>query len=76
MNRRLLSGNEAIALGDRVLVMPGLAGPFTEEIHCPFPRPRDVVALRQDPQYQRIVVHVTRLLADELRRMPGAAVLA
>ncbi len=60
--------NEAIALGDRVLVMPGRPGPFVREIPCSFPRPRDVVALRQDSEYQRIVVEVTRLLRQEQAR--------
>ncbi len=57
--------NEAIALGDRVLVMPGTAGPFAREISCPFGRPRDVVQLRTNPDYQRIVVEVTQLLRQE-----------
>jgi NitT/TauT family transport system ATP-binding protein len=60
--------NEAIALGDRVLVMPGVAGPFVREIACPFPRPRDIVELRTDSAYQRIVVEVTRLLRREQER--------
>ncbi len=60
--------NEAIALGDRVLVMPGSAGPFVQEIACLFPRPRDVVDLRTDPEYQRNVVEVTRLLRQEQAR--------
>ena len=60
--------NEAIALGDRVLVMPGAPGPFVREITCPFERPRDVVELRTDPAYQRIVVEVTKLLRQEQER--------
>ncbi len=60
--------NEAIALGDRVLVMPGRAGPFVRELDCLFERPRDVVALRSDPEYQRNVVEVTRLLCQEQER--------
>jgi NitT/TauT family transport system ATP-binding protein len=64
--------NEAIALGDRVLVMPGTPGPFVQEIACPFPRPRDVVELRTDPDYQRIVVEVTRQLRLEQERSQEA----
>jgi NitT/TauT family transport system ATP-binding protein len=64
--------NEAIALGDRVLVMPGMPGPFVKQIACPFPRPRDIVELRTDPTYQRIVVEVTRLLRQEQERSLGA----
>ncbi len=60
--------NEAIALGDRVLVMPGEPGPFVQEIACPFPRPRDVVELRTNAEYQQIVVEVTRLLRQEQER--------
>ena len=64
--------NEAIALGDRVLVMPGTAGPFVREIACPFERPRDVVELRATPDYQRLVVQVTRLLSQEQERSQRA----
>jgi len=60
--------NEAIALGDRVLLMPGLPGPFRREIPCPFPRPRDVIALRQEAAYQQIVVEITRELKREIER--------
>ena len=60
--------NEAAAIGDRVMVMPGLPGPFKREVICPFPRPRDVIALRQDPEFQRIVVEITRDLRDEIVR--------
>jgi NitT/TauT family transport system ATP-binding protein len=60
--------NEAAAMGDRVMVMPGLPGPFKRELICPFPRPRDVIALRQEPEYQRIVVEITRDLRDEIQR--------
>jgi len=64
--------NEAIALGDRVLVMPGVPGPFVQEIACPFPRPRDVVELRTDPDYQRIVVDITHQLRREQERSQAA----
>jgi NitT/TauT family transport system ATP-binding protein len=60
--------NEAIALGDRVLLMPGLPGPFRREIPCPFPRPRDIIALRQETSYQEIVVEITRELKREIER--------
>ena len=60
--------NEAIALGDRVLLMPGLPGPFRREIPCPFPRPRDIIALRQEVAYQEIVVEITRELKGEIER--------
>ena len=64
--------NEAIALGDRVLVMPGMPGPFVQEIVCPFPRPRDIVELRGNPDYQRSVIEVTRLLRQEQERSQAA----
>lgn len=60
--------NEAIALGDRVLLMPGVPGPFRREIECPFERPRDIIALRQDPRYQEVVVEITRELKGEIER--------
>jgi ABC-type nitrate/sulfonate/bicarbonate transport system ATPase subunit len=55
-----------------VLVMPGMPGPFVQEIACPFPRPRDIVELRTDGAYQRIVVEVTHLLRQEQERSLGA----
>lgn len=59
--------NEALTLGDRVMVMTASPGRFKREVRCRFPRPRDVVALRKDPEYGRMVVEITEDLKEEIR---------
>ncbi|MCZ7586561.1 MAG: ABC transporter ATP-binding protein [Deltaproteobacteria bacterium] len=57
--------NEAAALADRVVVLTRRPGTIRREVACPFERPRDVIGLRQNPEYQNIVVEITRLLGAE-----------
>ena len=57
--------NEAVTLGDRVLVMTSGPGRFKREVQCNFPRPRDVVKLREDQDYGRLVVGLTDELQEE-----------
>ena len=56
---------EAILLGDRVLVMTGRPGRIREEIRIPLERPRDA---RKDHQLvAEITWHIWRLLEEEVR---------
>jgi NitT/TauT family transport system ATP-binding protein len=56
---------EAVLLGDRVLVMTGRPGRIREEIPIPFGRPRD---LERDPaRVSDITWHIWRLLEEEVR---------
>ncbi len=54
--------DEALTLGDRVVVMSAAPGRILREITVPFPRPRSIVALRGNPEYGRHVAQIWDLL--------------
>jgi NitT/TauT family transport system ATP-binding protein len=58
---------EAILLGDRVLVMSGRPGRIREDIPIPLGRPRDLSA-RDDPEVTEIKWHIWKMLEDEVRK--------
>ena len=63
---------EALLLGDRVLVMSGRPGSIREEIHVSLARPRDL----QDRAHPEIVAqkeHIWRILEAEVRKSLGSA---
>ena len=57
--------DEALTLGDRVIVMSPAPGRVLREIAVPFRRPRRVIDLRQDPEYGRHVAQIWDLLGVE-----------
>jgi NitT/TauT family transport system ATP-binding protein len=57
---------EAILLGDRVLVMSGRPGRIREEIIVPLGRPRDLSG-RDDPKVTAIKWRIWKMLEDEVR---------
>jgi NitT/TauT family transport system ATP-binding protein len=64
---------EAVLLGDRVLVMTGRPGSIREEIPIPLPRPRALSA-REQPEVMEIKWHIWKMLEDEVRKtlwIPG-----
>ncbi|MGE0554791.1 MAG: ABC transporter ATP-binding protein [Gemmatimonadales bacterium] len=56
---------EAVLLGDRVLVMTGHPGRILEEIRVPLPRPRDLP--RDQHRIGEITWHIWQLLEQEVR---------
>lgn len=58
---------EAVLLGDRVLVMTGRPGRIREEIPIPLGRPRDLSA-REQPDVTEIKWHIWKMLEDEVRK--------
>ena len=58
---------EAVLLGDRVLVMTGRPGRIREEIPIPHRRPRDL-ANRGRPEVTEIKWHIWKILEDEVRK--------
>lgn len=59
--------DEAVLLGDRVLVMSGRPGRILEEIVVPLGRPRSLDDLGR-PDLSAIKWHIWRLIEDEVRR--------
>jgi NitT/TauT family transport system ATP-binding protein len=60
--------DEAIVLGDRVLVMSAAPGRILDEIQIPFPRPRSVIGLKSDPGFGAIVARIWNALGSEVAK--------
>jgi NitT/TauT family transport system ATP-binding protein len=58
---------EAILMGDRVLVMSGRPGRIRDEIVVPLPRPRDLVR-HSEPVVAELESRIWAQLEDEVRR--------
>ncbi|MCU0491733.1 MAG: ABC transporter ATP-binding protein [Chloroflexaceae bacterium] len=57
---------EALTIGDRVLVMSARPGRMLAEFAVPFARPRDAIALRGDPQFGALVSEIWAVLRGEV----------
>ena len=62
------SVDEAVRLGDRVMVMTAHPGREKATLDVPFSRPRDMLALRTEPAYGELVFHIWGLLRDEVNQ--------
>jgi NitT/TauT family transport system ATP-binding protein len=62
------SVDEALILGDRIMVMTAHPGRAKAIIDVPFPRPRDVLELRATPEYGRLVFSIWEHLREEVQR--------
>ena len=60
--------DEAVLLGDRVLVMSSAPGRILDSIPIPFERPRTLMGLRRLPEFQQLTERLWSLLADEVER--------
>lgn len=56
--------DEAVALGDRVVVMSARPATFRQEFTVNLPRPRDVVQLKANPAFGSLVADVWDVLRD------------
>ncbi|MFT4118790.1 ATP-binding cassette domain-containing protein [Bradyrhizobium sp.] len=72
------SVEEALTLGDRIIVMSARPGEIAADIEVPFARPRDVLELRRHPDFGRMTFDIWKLLArykgDEASERPDAVV--
>jgi NitT/TauT family transport system ATP-binding protein len=62
------SVDEAVTLGDRIMVMTANPGRAKAIIDVPFERPRNVLELRQKPAYGELVFNIWEQLRDEVQR--------
>jgi NitT/TauT family transport system ATP-binding protein len=60
------SVDEAVTLGDRIMVMTAQPGRAKAIIEVPFPRPRKVLELRATPEYGELVYDIWGQLRDEV----------
>lgn len=58
--------DEALTLGDRVLVMSARPGHILSDEAIPLPRPREAVTLRSDPAYGTVFGRVWNLLREQV----------
>ncbi len=62
------SVDEAVTLGDRIMVMTAQPGQAKQIVDVPFARPRDVLELRSRPAYGELVYSIWGQLRDEVQR--------
>jgi NitT/TauT family transport system ATP-binding protein len=58
--------DEAVILGDLVVVMSARPGRIKAIIPSPFPRPRRVFELKAQPEFGKLTYHIWELLRDEV----------
>src|SRR5438105_14721290 len=59
------SVDEAVTMGDRIVVMTAHPGRIKSIVEVPFPRPREVLALRREPAYGPLVYRIGGDLRQE-----------
>jgi NitT/TauT family transport system ATP-binding protein len=62
------SVDEAVTMGDRIMVMTAHPGTAKTLIDVPFERPRNVLQLRSEPRYGELVYEIWGHLRDEVVR--------
>jgi NitT/TauT family transport system ATP-binding protein len=66
------SVDEAVTLGDRIMVMTAHPGQAKAFFDVPFERPRDVLELRHRPEYGEMVYDIWQHLRDEVDHSQAA----
>ncbi|MDB5777448.1 MAG: transporter ATP-binding protein [Herbaspirillum sp.] len=62
------SVDEAVTLGDRIMIMTAQPGRAKQIVDVPFERPRKVLELRAQPAYGELVYSIWGQLRDEVQR--------
>lgn len=60
--------DEAITLGDRILIMTASPGEIKDDVPVAFPRPRNVLEIRAHPRYGELQRHIWSQLHDEVQK--------
>jgi NitT/TauT family transport system ATP-binding protein len=62
------SVDEAVALGDRIMVMTAQPGKVKLMVDVPLKRPRNILDLQKTPEYGELIHHICSSLRDEVQR--------
>jgi NitT/TauT family transport system ATP-binding protein len=62
------SVDEAVTLGDRIMIMSAQPGRIKQLVDVPFERPREVLELRSRPAYGELVYSIWGQLREEVQR--------
>lgn len=62
------SVDEAVLLGDRIMVMTAQPGRVKKVVPVPLPRPRNIMTLQKDPEYGDLVYRIWSNLREEVQR--------
>jgi NitT/TauT family transport system ATP-binding protein len=62
------SVDEAVFLGDRIMVMTAQPGKVKTFVPVPLARPRDIMELQEMPQYGELIAHIWSSLREEVHR--------
>jgi NitT/TauT family transport system ATP-binding protein len=62
------SVDEAVFLGDRIMVMTAQPGKLKMFVPVPLPRPRNIMELQKSPQYGELIAHIWSSLREEVHR--------
>jgi NitT/TauT family transport system ATP-binding protein len=62
------SVDEAVYLGDRIMVMTAQPGRVKSLVDVPLPRPRQIIELQKAPEFGELVHRVWSGLRDEVLR--------
>ena len=62
------SVDEAVSLGDQIMIMSAQPGRIKQLVEVPFERPREVLALRARPAYGELVYSIWGQLREEVQR--------
>ena len=62
------SVDEAVFLGDRIMVMTAQPGKVKAFVAVPLPRPRNMMELQKSPEYGALIAHIWSSLREEVQR--------
>jgi NitT/TauT family transport system ATP-binding protein len=62
------SVDEAVFLGDRILVMTAQPGKVKTFVQVPLARPRNIMELQKTPEYGELITHIWSSLREEVHR--------
>ena len=62
------SVDEAVFLGDRIMVMTAQPGKVKAFVPVPLARPRSIMELQKSPEFGELIAHIWSSLREEVQR--------